>query len=323
MTTHLPKDSMETLLHQKDPILLVGEGRLTASVAACLLKAGHELDVYSPSAEELCLLIDDDLRSLQKHGGLREGLPTYTPYSDIPKDGKYKLVIALTEEDLYVKQNLISRLGECLNKDVIIAINSESFTLNELQKSRISNELIGLNWTEPAHTTFFLEIISGNDRRIAEQVKLLARSYWGKDPYIVIDSGIRSLLMSAMAREASYLVDSGFASVEDIDRACRNDAGYYLPFAGNCRYMDLMGTSAYGMVMKDLNPDLSKNQELPQVMESILSNGGNGMEIGSGFYKYSKEEAENWKRTIVEFSYQIQKIIEKYPFNANKTPYTD
>ena len=118
-----------------------------------------------------------------------------------------------------------------------------------------------------------------------------------------------------MVREAFYLVENGYASVEDVDRACRNDAGYYLPFAGNCRYMDLMGTYAYGMVMKYLNPDLSKDRHLPDFFMNIINEGGLGLENGKGFYQYTKEEINLWRDIVSTFSYQIEKIINKYPFN--------
>ncbi|MGH2645825.1 MAG: 3-hydroxyacyl-CoA dehydrogenase family protein, partial [Chitinophagaceae bacterium] len=107
-------------------------------------------------------------------------------------------------------------------------------------------------------------------------------------------------------------------SVEDIDRACRNDAGYYLPFAGNCRYMDLMGTYAYGMVMQELNPDLSKDGEVAPFFKRIVEQGGMGMQNGNGFYQYDANEAKKWDQKFRRFSYQIEKIISKYPFNYKK-----
>lgn len=178
---------------------------------------------------------------------------------------------------------------------------------------------MGLNWTEPAHTTLFLEIISSEQSvGLAEELNRFAKAYWGKDPIVAHEHGVRSRLISAMAREASFLVDNGYASVEDIDRACRNDAGYYLPFSGNCRYMDLMGTYAYGMVMKDLNPDLSKDKEIPQFFKKVLEEGALGMQNKKGFYAYSSASVNNWRRTMEKFSYQIQDIIEKYPFNYKK-----
>ena len=117
-----------------------------------------------------------------------------------------------------------------------------------------------------------------------------------------------------MIREAFYLIDRGYVTPEDIDRACRNDPGYYFPFAGNFRYMDLMGTYIYGVVMKDLNPDLSKDSSVPGFFNEIVASEGRGMANGKGFFEYREEDTEKWEAVFRRFSYQIQEIISKYPF---------
>ena len=79
--------------------------------------------------------------------------------------------------------------------------------------------------------------------------------------------------------------------------------------------MDLMGTYAYGMVMKDLNPDLSKDREIPAFFTDVLNDGGRGMQNGNGLYQYTAEELASWRKVFNEFSYQIGRIINKYPFH--------
>jgi 3-hydroxybutyryl-CoA dehydrogenase len=53
--------------------------------------------------------------------------------------------------------------------------------------------------------------------------------------------------------------------------------------------MDLMGTYAYGLVMKDLNRELSKDTKLPDFIDAIIREGGSGMENNNGFYKYERK----------------------------------
>jgi len=231
----------------------------------------------------------------------------------------YPLAIGITNESLSEKRSIIEKLEKSLSSTSVIAINTEMIPLSHLQKGCLHPErIIGLNWVEPAHTTFFLELISNevNDDKVVKKIKNHARKFWRKDPYVVkTDIGIRAKLLCGMVREAFYLVENGYASIEDIDRACRNDAGYYLPFAGNFRYMDLMGTYAYGLVMKDLNRELSNESEIPQFFKAIIDKGGKGMENGKGFYSYDEEEVKKWHKLFNGFSYKIMEIIEKYPFN--------
>lgn len=224
-------------------IALIGEGKLVDSVLANLTKAKHHTIQLSAQAE----------------------WPGYIPCN---------LVIAITDENEEVKKQLIPRLESRVNEDAIIAINSESVPLAELQS--VSNHparIVGLNWSYPADLSFFLELIVNDETapRHSRALEVLAKEYWGKDPYVARSGfSLRARMMAAWAREAVYLVENEYASMESVDRACRNDAGYYLSFAGNFRYMDLMGTNAYGTVMKDLNPELSKDAQVSDDMRRRL-----------------------------------------------------
>ncbi len=302
-----------------EPVLVIGNGQLVASIAVCLLAAGHFVSLLTNDPGEANDQIRthfDDMRLERKDMSFEKDRITITDSWE-GKTACTKAII-ITEEDLHSKKTIIREVEEKLSPDAVIAINTESISLTDLQENaRYPERIIGLNWTSPAHTTKFLEFIQ-NDVTKKDILALwidIAKNHWHKDPYVTQENGIRSRLMSAMAREAFYLVENGFASVEDVDRACRNDAGYYLPFAGNCRYMDLMGTYAYGMVMKDLNPDLSKEAQLPKSFIDIIEKGGLGMENDKGLYDYSEEDKKGWQEVLRRFSYQIQKIMEKYPFN--------
>ena len=90
-----------------------------------------------------------------------------------------------------------------------------------------------------------------------EQLHSIAKE-WGKEPTLVrkdIRGFITNRIMYAMYREAMHLVESGHATIEDVDRACKNDGGHWMTFCGLFRYMDLTGLKAYHAVMKDLFPD--------------------------------------------------------------------
>ncbi len=57
--------------------------------------------------------------------------------------------------------------------------------------------------------------------------------------------------MYALHREAFYLVDNGYASMEHVYRACRYGPCPTIGFVGYFRWMDLTGIPAYHAVMKD------------------------------------------------------------------------
>jgi 3-hydroxybutyryl-CoA dehydrogenase len=124
--------------------------------------------------------------------------------------------------------------------------------------------------------------------------------------------------MYAMYREAFHLVENGYATIEDVDRACRNNAGYWMTLVGVFRWMDLTGVAAYHTVMKDLLPTLCNSTQIPKLIDDIVNAGGRGVTNAKGFYEYTPEEARLWEETFNEFSYEIRRLALKYPVDVVK-----
>ncbi|MGJ1271744.1 3-hydroxyacyl-CoA dehydrogenase family protein [Sphingobacterium multivorum] len=232
----------------------------------------------------------------------------------LPLDSAYDLIFVFTEDELMEKCLWVNKLEDAVSAKGFICVNVDGVGLSEIQE-KVNAEVVGVNFCYPVTASPFMEIIE-TERNQAGHVEGLfnwAKQRLNKDPYIVKGGiSVRAYMLAAMAREAFYLVDKGYASVESIDRACRNDAGYYLPFTGNYLYMDLMGTVAYAMVMKDLNPELSNSQDVPDWFERMVQNGKIGMKSLSGLYKYKEGDLEKWEFIVRGFSKEINTLITKY-----------
>ena len=211
--------------------------------------------------------------------------------------------------------------------ETVITSNTSAIPISILQRdTKVPGRFIGLHWAEPSHTTRFLEIICGDQSDIAKAEWLYELSHrWQKEPTLVrkdIRGFITNRLMCAMYREAFNLVENGYASVEDVDRACRNNAGYWMTLVGVFRWMDLTGVPAYHTVMKDLFPTLSNETKIPKLIDDIVQSGGKGILNGHGFYEYTPEEAKLWHDTFEQFSYEIRRLALKYPADVVKKKLT-
>ena len=131
---------------------------------------------------------------------------------------------------------------------------------------------------------------------------------------------ITNRISYAMFREAFHLVESGVATVADVDRSLRNDVGYWITFAGPFRYMDLMGVPAYKTVMTDLLPELDCTKKVPSLMEKIVNSGAKGVSNRQGFYCYTPNQARRWQELFLKFNYDIRKLAMKYPEDAGDRP---
>ncbi len=306
---------------------VVGLGLMGSSIAAAFLMRGYKVIAVGPLEQDL--ITAPELIRHALHESLRKGIhdrDVMELESNIvfTRDYAYLsncfLISECVIENIEVKKKVYGLIEEVVSDRTIISTNTSAIPITILQKMVAHpNRFLGMHWAEPAFTTPFLEIICGPETDVSLAEKLVKLAYeWGKEPTLLrkdIRGFITNRLMYAMYREGFNLVENGFASIEDVDRACRNDGGRWMAFCGLFRYMDITGLQAYYHVMKDLFPTLSNQSQTPQLIEKIANEGGNGITNGNGFYTYSKAEAEEWSKAFEEFSYDLNVLMQKYPYN--------
>ncbi|TKT88945.1 3-hydroxyacyl-CoA dehydrogenase family protein [Dyadobacter frigoris] len=315
---------------QEISIGVVGLGLMGCSITTCLLIAGHPVVAVAPINSDL-IHADGRIRNHLKHSfenGLIENNPElYLSQLTITEEyaelRNCKLVIECTIENIAIKGSVFKKVEEVIASDALLASNTSAIPISTLQKLTIHPErFFGLHWAEPAHTTRFLEIICGDDSdKFGGEYLYQLSHLWHKEPILVrkdIPGFITNRLMYAIYREAISLVENGYASVEDVDRSCRNNAGYFMTFMGVFRWMDLTGVAAYHTVMKDLLPTLNNSTHVPKLIDDIVNSGGNGIANAHGFYEYTAEEVRLWEETFTEFSYEIRNLALKYPHDVVK-----
>ncbi len=322
---------MEKKIHAPDvDVSVVGLGLMGCSITTCLLMAGHNVVAVAPIESDLIHAKKRILHHLSM--SRQEGLVKHSPEyylkrlhitEDYSMLKNCKLVIECTLENTDIKKTVYQKIEKVIHKDAILTSNTSAIPISILQKeTRYPKRFFGLHWAEPSHTTRFLEIICGDQSDITKGEYLYELSHlWGKEPTLVrkdIRGFITNRLMYAMYREAFYLVENGYATVEDVDRACRNNAGYWMTLVGVFRWMDLTGVPAYHNVMKDLFPTLNNSTKIPKLIDDIVKDGGKGVANAKGFYDYTPEEAKLWEETFTEFSYKIRKLALKYPADVVK-----
>jgi 3-hydroxybutyryl-CoA dehydrogenase len=311
---------------------VIGLGLMGHSIIACLLAAVHRVAGVT--------------RDLRKHRGTRghvrrlleqmkrEGLTRKDPSTlaanlvlaeDFSALAGCELVIESVIEDIAIKLETYRAVEQAVAAETIIGTNTSSIPVSLLQRDAVHpRRFVGIHWDEPAHVTRFMEIIAGDrtDPAVAERVMALA-ARWGKEPSLLrrdVRGFITNRISYAMFREACHLVDTGVATFEDVDRSLRNDVGWWMPFAGPFRYMDLMGVESYYRVMQDLLPELCNSPGVPAAIQRVIDSNGRGVANGRGFYRYTPEEAERWSKLFLKFNYEIRRLAMKYPAAGGNKP---
>ena len=297
-----------------ETILVIGNDKLSCSLSICLSVDAAQVTWFTSNASQGYEQLQKHIENVRDHNWSSINQVRITP--EWPAIQAIDLVCISNQISLAAVKEYIARIEEVDHKERIIAIGTAGLPLSEYQQeSQRPENIVGVNWTEPAHTTYFMEIIANDqtNKSIVQRLIDAGRKSWKKDPYLVKgEYGIQERLMSALLREALFLVANDYALPSDIDTSCRNDGGTYLPFAGNFRYMDLMGTYLYGVVMGKLNKELSSDNSVVDIFHKMIAERKTGIDAGEGFYSYSHEEKQEIERKMNAFAFDIRELMNKY-----------
>ncbi len=314
-------------LHDSSQVGVVGLGLMGCSIISALLIKNNYVIAVAPQKSDL-INASSKIKHYLEHA-FENGFCEINPETALAKltiTENYsalkpcELVIECVTENVEIKKTVYANIEKNISEYALLTTNTSAIPITILKDFvKKPNRFLGMHWAEPAFTTKFLEIVCNpdTDMKHAENLYQLATK-WGKEPTLVrkdIRGFITNRIMYAMFREAFFLVENGYASIEDVDRTCRNDGGHWMPFCGLFRYMDITGLQAYYKVMKDLFPTLNNSTEVPKSIETIAEKGGNGIENGQGFYTYTKEEAAEWEKAYEEFAFDISRLSAKYPID--------
>ncbi|MDQ1708846.1 MAG: 3-hydroxybutyryl-CoA dehydrogenase, partial [Frankiaceae bacterium] len=99
-----------------------------------------------------------------------------------------------------------------------------------------------------------------------------------------ISGFVTTRLISALCMEAARLVESGVASAEDVDTACRLGFGHAM---GPLRTMDLTGVDILVNASRNIHDGTGEAQFLPpELLVRMVAAGDLGRKSGRGFYAY-------------------------------------
>jgi len=311
---------------------VVGLGLMGKSIVACLLSSGATvtgLDANPSVHRRAKAQVLAMLKEMRSEGLLktdpRQIIRRFMVSTNFDRFSDCEVMLEAITEDLGAKRETLKKIENVVSATTLVASNTSAIPISNLQRQCSHPErVIGMHWAEPAHVTRFMEIICGEatSAKSAERAAAMART-WGKEPAVVrkdVRGFIANRISYAMFREAFHLVESGVATVEDVDRSLRNDVGYWITFAGPFRYMDLMGVPAYMTVMADLFPDLDCTKKIPSLMKEVVGSGGKGISTRRGFYRYSPRQAKRWQELFLKFNYDIRKLAMKYPEDVGDRP---
>lgn len=140
------------------------------------------------------------------------------------------LVVEAAIENMKIKKEIFAELDKICKPETILASNTSSLSITEVASATNRPEkVIGMHFFNPAPVMKLVEIIRGmaTSQETFDAVKELSVAI-GKEPVEVEEAPgfVVNRILIPMINEASFILQEGIASVEDIDTAMKYGANH-------------------------------------------------------------------------------------------------
>lgn len=203
------------------------------------------------------------------------------------------LVIEAIVEKLDVKLELFKRLDEICPEKTILASNSSTYMPSQLMEGAPGRQdrFINLHYFNPALVMKLLEIIpcpKTSESTLSACEDFAKRT--GKVSIVVrkeIEGYVVNNLLGGINSVAWFLLENGYASLEDIDKGATLGLGHPM---GPFQLMDASGLDTILAVRQARHEtDPQKHPAPTEILIEKVEKGELGVKSGKGFYDYSKK----------------------------------
>ena len=198
------------------------------------------------------------------------------------------LVIEAIVEDLPVKKVLFEELGRVCKGDAILASNTSSLSLSEMAASSgRAEKVIGIHFFNPPTVLPLVEVISSEStsQETIDEAMAFCDSIDRLTVRVKDSPGfIVNRLLVPFIFDAIRMVESGIATAEDVDQACKIGLNHAM---GPISTADLIGLDTLIQISESMFEEYGEPRfKAPTMLRRLVSLGHLGRKSGRGFFEY-------------------------------------
>lgn len=281
-------------------LAVIGAGLMGSGIAQVSAVAGWEVvlrDLTDEALDRGREAIRGSLGKFVAKGRLSEAdaeaaLGRITTTTELEAAADADVVVEAVFERIDVKREVFRALDGIVKDDAVLATNTSAIPITAIAAATDRPErVVGTHFFSPVPLMELCELVRGH--RTSDETLATAREFaesTGKTCVVVnrdVAGFVTTRLITALVVEAVRLKESGVASAEDIDTACRLGFGHAM---GPLATADLTGVDVLLHATENIYDECRDPKFAPpELMRRMVDAGDIGRKSGRGFYSYEAD----------------------------------
>ena len=276
---------------------VIGGGQMGSGIAQVAAQAGWQVtlrDLDEASTARGLRAIETSYGRFVKKGALSEqdvqaALGRITTTTDLGAAADADVVVEAVFERLEIKREVFTALDRICKDGAVLATNTSAIPITQIAAATGRPEsVVGTHFFSPVPMMALCELVRGY--KTSDETLAAARAFAeeiGKTCIVVnrdVAGFVTTRLIAALAVEAARLVETGVATAEDVDTACRLGFGHAM---GPLATIDLTGVDILRNASLNIYADTQDEKFFPpETLSRMVTAGDLGRKSGRGFYPY-------------------------------------
>ncbi|AIA05977.1 3-hydroxyacyl-CoA dehydrogenase family protein [Streptomyces noursei] len=278
-------------------LAVIGAGLMGSGIAQVSAQAGWDVVLRDVTDEALARGKGGIASSFEKFvakgklaaAAAEEALGRITTTTDLDAVADADIVVEAVFEKIEVKREIFQALDKLAKDDAVLASNTSAIPITKIAAATSRPErVVGTHFFSPVPMMQLCELVRGY--KTSDETLATAREFAesvGKTCVVVnrdVAGFVTTRLISALVVEAAKLYESGVASAEDIDVACKLGFGHAM---GPLATADLTGVDILLHATENIYTE-SQDEKFapPEIMRRMVDAGDIGRKSGQGFYAH-------------------------------------
>ncbi|WP_407549930.1 3-hydroxyacyl-CoA dehydrogenase family protein [Streptomyces sp. Pv4-95] len=218
-----------------------------------------------------------------------QALARITTTTELEAVADADIVVEAVFERIEVKREIFQALDKLAKDDAVLASNTSAIPITKIAAATSRPErVVGTHFFSPVPMMQLCELVRGY--KTSDETLATAREFAesvGKTCVVVnrdVAGFVTTRLITALVVEAAKLYESGVATAEDIDIACKLGFGHAM---GPLATADLTGVDILLHAADNIYTE-SQDEKFasPEIMRRMVDAGDIGRKSGQGFYEH-------------------------------------